>query len=379
MNHPIIIIGSGFAAYQLVKTLRRKGSDTPIQLFTCDSGDEYNKPDLSHVFSRQKSADDLVSLTGEAFAKAHQIALFANTRVENIDADAHTITANGVRYPYSKLVLATGAKTFVPKLTGNAVEEIVTINSLDEYRSAQQGISRAERIIIMGGGLIGTELAMDLAASGKQVRIIEPASHLMRNMLPDFIAIKLEEQLRSEGIKIDSQNCVTSMMRDGAQLMVNTNKGNGYLADCVLSAAGIVPNTQLAQQAGVKVNRGIVVDKQLATTVNDVFALGDCAEIDGKVMAFLQPIILSANVLADTLLLGSSELTLSAMMVKVKTPNYPIQLAGHYDHNSHWQVTFSPQGVMAKAYDANECMTGFVVTQNKLNYAFPLFRELQRN
>ncbi len=377
MNAPLIIIGSGFAAYQLVKTLRRQNSEMAIQVFTADSGDEYNKPDLSHVFTRAQSADDLISLSGAAFAEQQQIELFAHSKVEEIDAQAHTISANGRSYPYSRLVLATGAKAFVPELKGDAAEEVITLNSLQEYRDSQQTIAAASRVLIMGGGLIGVELAMDLSASGKDVRIVEPSAHLLASLMPDFVATALEKQLRSEGMKMDCLSYVTAIERSDSGLSVTTSNGSRYDADCVISAAGLVPNTALAKLAGAQVKRGIVVDKQLRTSLPDIYALGDCAEIDGKVMAFLQPIVLSANTLASHLLGNAAELNIPAMMVKVKTPSYPIQLGGQYDPNASWQVSFAEQGVLAKAYDQAQKLTGFVVTQEKVKQAFPLLREVQ--
>lgn len=195
--------------------------------------------------------------------------------------------------------------------------------------------------------------------------------------MPDFVATALEKQLRNNGVQVECLDSVTSINRLDNYLSVTTKKGIHYQTDCVISAAGLIPNTELAKQAGAQINRGIVVDKQLKTSLDDIYALGDCAEINGKVMAFLQPIILSANTLASTLLTEQTSLTIPAMMVKVKTPKYPIQLGGSYTPDSNWQVDFSTQGVIAKAYDQEQRMTGFVVTQDNLTQAFPLFREMQ--
>ncbi|QSX33782.1 NADH:flavorubredoxin reductase NorW [Shewanella avicenniae] len=377
MYPPLIIIGSGFAAYQLIKTLRRKNSDMPIQLFTADNGDEYNKPDLSHVFTRLQRASDLITMTGKAFATQQKIEIFANTRVDKIDTDNHTITANGICYHYSRLVLATGAKTFVPILTGDATAEVITLNSLEEYRVSEQRVTQAQRILIMGGGLIGTELAMDLCSAGKKVQILDPSPHLMASMIPDFVATALEQQLRNDGVQIDCLDHVISVEYDQSCLVATTRNGLRYKTDCIISAAGLVPNTELAKKAGLAVQRGIVVDKTLRTSVDNIYALGDCAEINGKVMACMQPIVLSANVLASQLLSSTGELSLPAMMTKVKTPRYPIQSGGNCDSAASWQVHINEHGILARAYNHSQHLTGFVVTKDNISQAFPLLRELQ--
>lgn len=379
MSAPLIIIGSGFAAYQLVKTLRRKNSDIRIQLFTLDEGEDYNKPDLSHVFTRQQMADDLIATTADEFIKRYEVDLFTNTAVERIDPKAQIIMTKDGSFPYSKLVLATGAHPFLPNLTGDATHQIVTLNSLQEYRKFEQRIHTAQRILIMGGGIIGTELAMDLSACGKQVQIVEPSDHLMANLIPNFIADALEHQLRHLGVNIECRDAITSVNHRNNELMITSRKGNTFNADCIIAAAGIVPNTELAKAAGAMINRGIIVDNQLKTSLNNVYALGDCAEVYGKVMPFLQPIILSANTLANALMSTPSVLSLPAMMVKVKTPQYPIQIGGNHTVDSHWQVDFSTQGIMAKAFDNQQNMTGFVVTKEHVNQAFALLKEVQLN
>ena len=196
MQAPIVIIGSGFAAYQLVKTVRRMDAHIPLQVFTVDDGAEYNKPDLSHVFSNKQTAQDLVVKSGEAFAQEHNIELFAHTMIEHVDVQAQQVVANGQTYPYSKLVFATGAKAFVPPISGDAAPEVITLNSLQEYQLAEEQISRAKRILVMGGGLIGVEIAMDLATSGKAVTVVEPNSRFLANLIPEFVALPLENQLK---------------------------------------------------------------------------------------------------------------------------------------------------------------------------------------
>ncbi|GAB2646511.1 NADH:flavorubredoxin reductase NorW [Vibrio panuliri] len=376
MQAPIVIIGSGFAAYQLVKTLRRMDATTPIQIFTADDGAEYNKPDLSHVFTRKQTAQDLVVKTAAEFAQEHQVELFTHTPVENIDIDTQQITAGGCHYSYAKLVFATGANAFVPPMGGNATQQVMTLNSLTEYQDAEVRLSNAQRILVIGGGLIGVEIAMDLASSGKTVTIVEPNSRLLASLLPEFIALPLEKQLLEQGVQLALDTTITEINHTTDGVMASLSNGQFIGADSVISAAGLRANTKLAQAGGIKVNRGISVDGTLQTSANNVYALGDCAEIQGQMMPFLQPIVLSANALAKSLLGEPAELRLPAMMVKVKTPSYPIQLAGQVNQAVSWNVQFSTNGIIAKAEDEHQHLLGFVVTGEQVTQAFPMLREL---
>lgn len=378
MSVPVVIIGSGFAAYQLIKNIRRQNTTIPIQVFTSDDGEEYNKPDLSHVFTKQHSADDLVRLSAADFAKQYQVELFINTRVERVDTESHCVYAQGQAYPYTKLIFATGASTFIPPIKGNGASSVISLNSLVEYRQSQPQINSANHLLIIGGGVIGVELAMDLRASGKQVTIVEPNSRLLANLVPDFVSLRLEEQLLRDGIKLQLQSHVESIISDDDQnsISVTTTFGKDDTIDCVISAAGLRPNTQLAREAGLDVARGIAVNKKLQTSNNHVYAIGDCAEIDGKLMTCLQPIVLAANTLAKQLLDQDAQLSLPAMIVKIKTPSYPIQIGGQVSNVATWKIEYEKQGIMAQAYDDNNKMIGFVLTCTKVTQAFSLLRSL---
>ncbi|HAS6097935.1 TPA: NADH:flavorubredoxin reductase NorW [Vibrio vulnificus] len=378
MSDPIIIIGSGFAAYQLVKSVRRLDAHIPIQIFTADDGAEYNKPDLSHVFSKRQTAADLVVKSGEAFATEHNVQLHVHTQVERVLTQQQQVVANGRCYPYSKLVFATGAQAFVPPMRGDGLAKVMTLNSLQEYQAAEQPLSRAQHVLVIGGGLIGVEIALDLATSGKQVTVVEPNARLLANLLPEFIALPLEQQLMKHGIQLALNSRVESVTVQGQTLAIALHDGREFAVDAVLCAAGLKANTAVAREAGLSVERGICVDLQLNTSDPHIYALGDCAQIEGRMLPYLQPIVLSANVLAKQLVGQEARLTLPPMMVKVKTPSYPIQLAGDFLPESHWQVQLSPEGIVAKAQSPLGDFTGFVVTGKYVTQAFPLLRELSQ-
>lgn len=377
MSTPIIIIGSGFAAYQLIKTIRRTDQNTPISVFTLDAGHDYSKPNLSHVFSKQQTSSDLILTTGSEFALQHKITLHAFTQVERVDSDKQEIVANGVVYPYSSLVFATGAKAFIPLMQGSAVSDVITLNSLSEFEASQQQLQQAQRVLLIGAGLIGTEIAMDLAQSGKDVVVVDPCDRLMSNMLPELVAHKLQKNMQDAGVVFALNTIVSELNRSGSEVCATLSSGDTHNVDCVISAAGLKANTQLANVSGLSVNQGIVVNQQLQTSVSNIYALGDCAEIDGKVMAYLQPIILSANALAQTLLGQNTEVKFSPMLVNVKTPQMPIQFAGDTVKDvSSWQIDIDEQGCCVKAYNEHKNMVGFVVTMDHMKNAFSLLRSL---
>ena len=383
MTDPIVIIGSGFAAYQLVKAIRRGDQTCPIHVFTTNDGSDYNKPDLSHVFSRQQRAEDLIRQTGEAFAEEQKVTLHAHCPITAIDPVAKTVTAVGTSYTYGKLVLATGARAFIPPMKGDAVSEVLTLNSLEEYRLSQDALLAAAHVTVIGAGLIGAELAMDFATSGKRVTLVDPAASIMASLLPETVAHKLEKVMTQMGVTLalgDHIQRVDTQLEDPTdhRVRVALASGREFGSSHVVAAAGLVPNTALAEQTGLQTGRGIVVDSQLQTSCADIYALGDCGEINGQVMAYLQPALLSANALAKTLLGTPTEVVFPPMLVKVKTPHYPIQLSGHNVLGAHrWQVDVDNTGATCQTFDAEGKAQGFVVTEQHLPKAFTLLNALR--
>lgn len=379
MKSTVVIIGSGFAAYQLVKSIRRLSKDQTIVVITASSGDDYVKPELSHVFSKRLTAQDMVKQSGVDFAAEHNITLMTNTYVEDINRVEKTVSCNGIKIAYDDLVLTTGAQSFVPFVDGDAAKEIITLNSLDEYQHSQAKLANAKSVLVVGAGLVGTEIAMDLSIADYDVILCDRADTLLPSLLPEFVSSQLYQTMRRQGIELQLGNELLKMTKAANGIEVKFNDGHISHVDCVVCAAGLKPNTALASQVGLVVNHGIVVDKQLRTNDSHIFAMGDCAEIDGKHLAFLQPIILSANALAKTLTTIATDVNFPAMLIKVKTPLLPIQLSGNTTViDASWQVEVTESGMTAKAYDSDKQFIGFVVTQANMPHAFPLLRQLPK-
>lgn len=254
----------------------------------------------------------------------------------------------------------------------------ITLNSLEEFERSKAQIDDAQRITVIGGGLIGVELAFDLQTAGKDVTIIEPASYLLNSLVPPFVSLELGRELTKAGVTVetDSAVCRATYLPDGVRLQ--TTSSRLIKTDVVIAAAGLMPNTTLAKQAGIEVNRGIIVNEAMRTSIQNVYAIGDCTEIQGQVMAYLQPAVLSASILAKQLTTGEGKLRLPHIITKVKTPRYPIQLAGRNIQTvQSWEARFDPKGIIAKGFNESNQLVGFIVTGEHTQSAFSLLKELQ--
>ena len=338
MNHGIVIIGSGFAARQLVKNIRKQDAQVPVTLIAADSMDEYNKPDLSHVISLGQSADDLTRQSAGEFAEQFNLRLFPQTRVTEIDPTRRCVKSQQQEWFYDKLVLATGASAFVPPVPGNDL--MLTLNSQQEYQACGATLRDAQRVLIVGGGLIGSELAMDFNRAGKTVTLVDTSASVLSSLMPPEVSSRLQHRLTESGVHLLLKSQLHGLEATAGGIQARFDRDRTLEVDAVVAATGLKPQTALASQAGIAIRRGIVVDSHLRTSVEDIYALGDCAEINGKLLPFLQPIQICAMWLAKTLLGQEATLSLPPMLVKVKTPDLPLHLMTRVKN------AYDPRGIL---------------------------------
>lgn len=377
MSDGIVIIGSGFAARQLVKNIRKQDTHIPLTLIAADSMDEYNKPDLSHVVSRGQRADDLTLQTAGEFAEQYHLRLFPYTWVSDLDAAAKVVKSQDREWRYDKLVLATGAAPFIPPVPGH--ELMLTLNSQREYGAAQSQLHDAQRVLIVGGGLIGCELAMDFCRAGKAVTVVDNSASVLSALMPPEVSSRLQHRLTDMGVHLMLKTQLEGLEQTADGIRVSLDRQRSVTVDAVVAAAGLRPETALARHAGLMIRRGVVVNSRLQTSDPAIYALGDCAEINGSVLPFLQPILLSAMSLAKNLLSQANELTLPPMLVKVKTPDLPLHLAGETQRDDlTWNLVAAKEGVVAKGVDAANQLRAFVVSEDRMKEAFALLKQLVR-
>ncbi|HEY0879446.1 MAG TPA: FAD-dependent oxidoreductase [Zeimonas sp.] len=365
MSAPIVVVGSGLAGYTLVRELRRLDAAAPIVVVTRDDGAVYSKPMLSNALAAGRTAAMLATADAAGAAAQFGATVRAGRNVESIDAGAGVLRLDdGTTIEWSRLVLALGADPIRVPLEGDGAGDVLSVNDLGEYARFRAAIESAQHVTILGAGLIGCEFANDLRLAGREVRVIEPASWPLGRLLPQAVGETYAQRLCAAGIEMRLQTTATSISRrDGGGYRVHLDGDESVDTDVVLSAIGLRPRTALAAAAGLRTNRGIVVDRFLRTSAFPIHALGDCAEVDGLVLPFVMPIMHAARALARTLCGDETRLRYPAMPVVVKTPAAPLTVAPPpVGASGAWQCTSGPEGSLEASFvDAQGALLGFAL------------------
>lgn len=360
---PIVIVGTGLSGYSLAKEIRKQDKDIPIVMVTADDGYSYSKPMLSTGFTKSKEADELAQASAEAMVEQLNLQLRTYTTVTGIDPDAHELVLGDERLGYSKLVLAWGADVIRLSIAGDGHERVFSINDLMDYRAFRKALKGKKRVAIMGAGLIGCEFANDLRNGDVDVDVIAPSDALMPGLLPPAAAAAVRDGLEGLGVRFHLETVVEHIANSGEGVRLTLANGEELDSDLVISAVGLRPRTELAAAAGLETQRGIVVNRALETSMPDVYALGDCAEVDGHVLLYVLPLMACARALAKTLVSERTEVKYGTMPVMVKTPCCPTAVCPPPANASgNWEVDADGQDVRALFKSESGEVLGFAVT-----------------
>lgn len=363
--HNIVILGTGLAGYTVAREFRKLDKETPLLLISADDGCFYSKPMLSNALTSGKSAASLAMQSAAQMATQLNAVVRPNARVTAINPAEKTLTLGDETIAYGKLVLAVGADPIKSALTGDAAQQVFTVNDLNDYARFREAIEGKRRVVVIGGGLIGCEFANDLSNAGYAVDVIHPGAYPLTQLLPQQAGRALSEALAGIGVRWHFGKKALGVDHAGSGYRLSLSDGTTLEADAVLSAIGLKPRTALAEQAGIAVKRGIVVNKLLETSAADVYALGDCAEVEGLVLPFVLPIMQAARALAKTLSGTPTSVSYPAMPVVIKTPACPVVISTsplHVDYE--WQTSSNEEGVRAVYYDTGKKLQGFALTGN---------------
>lgn len=373
----IVIIGSGLAGYTVIRELRKLNKTISITLVTKEPGYFYSKPMLSTALASNKSAEQLVSTNAEGMATQLEMTILSEADVTAIDTATQTITTSKGSISYGKLVLGLGADQIRLPLQGNAANEVITVNDLEEYAQFRKSIEGKKRIAILGAGLIGCEFANDLVLGSYEVDVIDLAPQALGRLLPEAAAKALQAKLSEAGVRWHFATTVQSIDRHGDFLTITLANGSVITSDVFLSAVGLKPRLDLAKAAGIATAAGITVNRQLETSANNVYAIGDCAEVDGLVLPYVMPIMQAARALAPNLLGQVTTLTYPAMPVMVKTPALPTIVSPPAKGAlGEWKINLAEEGLEARFESSEGKLLGFALLGTATAQRAALTKEL---
>ena len=376
----IVVIGSGLAGYGLVRELRRKDEAVAITVLTSDGGEGYSKPMISTGYTKDLNADKLAAQSAEELAEQLNVTVRTRTRVASIDTQTQTVhLEGGEALPYSELVLALGAELIRPPIGGDAAEDVLGVNDLDDYRRFQDLLAAkgAKKVAIIGAGLIGCEFTNDLLNGGFTVEAVDPMGWCLPTLLPEQSGRAVQAALEEKGATFHFGPLATEVNRAGDGYAVTLNNGDTIEADAVLCAVGVKPRTTLASEAGIEVNRGIVTDRQLRTNAPNVYAMGDCAEVAGHVLVYVAPLMAAARALAATLAGEATDVSYPAMPVAIKTPACPVVVSPPAkDAEGEWHFEGDAPDIKALFRSGAGELLGFALTGQAVKERMALAKEL---
>ncbi|HBS41257.1 MAG TPA: FAD-dependent oxidoreductase [Oceanospirillales bacterium] len=376
-NDPIIIIGTGLAGYNLAKELRKLDKETPITMITADDGRNYSKPMLSTGFGKNKTADELAMSSAADMAAQLNLTIRTHTHVTALRPDAHEIDLGPETLSYSKLVLAWGAEAIRVPVEGDAQDIVHSVNDLTDYGHFRIAAEGHKRALIMGAGLIGCEFANDMSNGGYDVTVVAPCERIFPTLLPPEAAAAVQVGLESLGVKFHLGPYVSKLERQGDSAVATLSDGTVVETDVVVSAIGLRPRVEMAAAAGLAVNRGIVTNRLLETSAADVYALGDCAEVEGHVLLYVLPLMASARALAKTLTGNPEMVSYGVMPVTVKTPVTPVVVAPPaVGAEGEWTVDGEGLDIQAEFRNKANELLGYALTGAKVVNKVALNKEL---
>ncbi len=333
MAEKLVIIGAGMASGRMLEELQKLSADFDITLFGAEPRGNYNRIMLSPVLAGEKAYAEIVTHDASWYADNAITCRFGETVVK-IDRKAKQVISAGGATSYDKLVVATGSASFFIPVSGKDLPGVVGFRDLDDVEAMMQAARKPNgKAVIIGGGLLGLEAAAALELQGMEVTVLHLMGHLMERQLDPAAGYLLQKTLESRGINVVCNAHTKAILGHEHVDAVLLEDGEIYGADIVVMAAGIRPETRLAVESGLHVERGIVVDDAMHTSDPHIFALGECVEHDEVVYGLVAPLFDMAKVLARTLTGAAARFKAPAVATRLKVTGVELFSAGDFAEN----------------------------------------------
>jgi nitrite reductase (NADH) large subunit len=283
----VVIVGSGLAGTLAAKTLRELDPEVGIDIFGEEKVPYYPRPNLIEFLAGRLPEDKLFAFP-EGWTERQRIGIHPGEKVTKLRPAERTIeTAAGASHRYDRLLLAPGARAALPPVAGAERKGVLVLRTLDDAQALLGRLREHKRAAVLGGGLLGLEIARALRSRGIEVTVVEFFDRLLPRQLDPEAAAILKAQIESAGISVRLGAVTKEIFGDGDARGLRFESGETVDADVVIVAAGIVPETGLAKDAGLPVGRGILADDRMRTAVPEIFAAGDAAEHRGRIYGII--------------------------------------------------------------------------------------------
>jgi nitrite reductase (NADH) large subunit len=299
MSESLVVIGNGMATMRLVEELSQRALGRyAIAVVGEEPGLAYNRVLLSSVLAKETSRED-IELKSAQWWRDRGVTLLYGQRANAIDLAVRRVRlASGATLPFSKLVLATGSSPVRLNVAGMGLPGVMTFRDLGDVAAIEAAAAAKPKVVVIGGGLLGLEAAYGLAKAGAQVSVIHLMDRLMERQLNERASAMLLCAVEAKGITV-YLNAETASIQGGERVeAVRLTSGQEILANLVVVAAGIRPNVDLAQRAGIDIGRGVIADDHMQTSTRGIYAVGECAEHRGICYGLVEPAYDQARVLA---------------------------------------------------------------------------------
>lgn len=330
----LVMVGNGMAGVRTLEELLRLAPDLyEITVFGAEPHPNYNRILLSPVLAGEQSFADIV-LNGIEWYQQHGIDLRLGRKVVAIDRKKRLVTADdGSTAQYDRLILATGSNPFILPVPGNRLEGVIAYRDIADTEQMMQTARTHSHAVVIGGGLLGLEAANGLRQRGMDVTVVHLADWLLERQLDQTAGKLLQQALEARGIRFRLNEQTEELLDYGSGRVcaVQFKSGDTIPADLVVMAAGIRPNTELAEKAGLPCNRGILVDDCLQTFDPRIYAVGECANHRGIAYGLVAPLFEQAQVCANHLaMLGTARYQGSVISTKLKVTGIDLFSAGDF-------------------------------------------------
>ncbi|MCE3022411.1 nitrite reductase large subunit [Staphylococcus pasteuri] len=298
----LVMIGNGMAGLRTIEEiLERDDERFDITIIGKEPYPNYNRIMLSNILQNKMSVEETIMNSYDWYDE-HNIKLINNDPAIKIDRNKQKVmTESGIEVDYDQCIFATGSKAFVLPIKGSDFPSVIGWRTIDDTKRMMEIAKSKKHAIVIGGGLLGLECARGLLDQGMEVTVIHLAEWLMEMQLDAKAGQMLKADLEKQGMNFELQANTKEILGEEDVEAVRLADGRVLEADLVVMAVGIRPYTELAKQSDLEVNRGIVVNDMMQTSDPNIYAVGECAEHQGKVYGLVAPLYEQGKVLADYL------------------------------------------------------------------------------